>query len=343
MRLAATGVLAGLAVLTGGSGAERAKIFQRDPVEAALARPLQPGAMALAALALQAEGREAASGLVIRAAAMQGWRDPLAQSWAVQQALVSGHPNIAAERMEALLRAAPESALAAPVLASVTADGDARRALAKRMTIGEPWSDAVLPMLAEQGSPGLVPLAREARRSGYLPARAGLVDAVGRAAQRDPALGQDLLAALAGPRDLARTGLWDAAFAAVKLPRDQVTPFEWARMPAAGVALSSAKGRLNVKRTAHTPAHVAAITAVVAPGRYRLTWHASGNEPLSLHAVCAFPARALENARIQQHADEFARTITVPEDCRAVRIRVFAPSSGPSQSWLSQPSIERID
>lgn len=332
-----------------------------EPARAlAQAAPLRPGSLSLLGLAHGVAGDADASNRAMQAASGLGWRDEMAQGWAVRQALAAGEPSIAAQRMEALLRARPDGEMTALMLTELAADGAARGRLAAAMAAakGEDWTERVALGGGDAGGTDLaaaaladrLALLREARVAGYRARGDTVAQAVGGLGRNDLRAALAWLDALQGPGGLAKTGLWDRHFGAIagKAPR---TPFGWTRSDTATAQLkveADAAGtpRLIVSGLGLRPDYVAGITTVVAPGRYRLSWLSARQgdavPDLTLDAVCAQPAKALEIGRLELTENGFARSIRVSKDCAAIRLRLFAPASGSERRWLAEPAIHPL-
>lgn len=285
---------------------------------------------------------------------MLGWRDEVAQGWAVRRALLSGKPDMAAQRMEALLRAHPEGGIAPIVLLDVLADETARTRLAGAMVTNADWPAHLLTQLlaADPDDPadGLA-FVQAAVAQGYRADPALVADAAGRFYRADPAAAFDLLVSMSGRGAFASTGLWDGAFAGLSSAQGTKMPFAWNRADGAASILSvipmpEGKGRLHVHKMAATPEYLAGITTIISPGRFWLSWQANktheGDPALSLDAVCARGRSSIEIGSVISRESGFVRPIVVPDGCEAVRVRLFAPTLGTRERWLSEPALRPI-
>lgn len=73
-----------------------------------------------------------------------GWRDPMSQIYWLDQAMQLGDLKVAAERLDALLRQAPDSGNRDKFLAVVSASPEGRAALAERLKLSPVWAEPYL-------------------------------------------------------------------------------------------------------------------------------------------------------------------------------------------------------
>ncbi|KZX53890.1 hypothetical protein A3711_02825 [Erythrobacter sp. HI00D59] len=337
--------------------------------------PLRPNSVSLLAVLLAQEGEGEKAAQAFAVAAGLGWRNVPSQAWAVDQALSAGEASIAATRMEALLRAAPESPVTAAMLDAVSADPDARAHLATAMGRGEDWPMATLAGLGGDSQSDETPLPQEqlAPRLALLKAarKAGFSPEMRRARARTQALYDNdadrawaVWTALVGPGDSAQSGLWDTGFDAIGRDSSSgASPFEWRRAGTARAKLSrapvdeakdgdddhtgGAMSRLIVNGSDALAQTVAGAIVIPEPGRYALTWRASrmqsGAPALTLQPACTRPAGGLEVGPIADRGEESGMLVIIPESCAAIDVRVFAPSQGGTERWLSDPALRRVD
>lgn len=119
----------------GGETAARLAVT-RDPVDR------RPAALLGAArwMAGDARGAEEA----YRVAAEFGWRDPLTQRYWLEAAIEAGDYPLAAQRLDALLRADPETPDADRLLAPFESTQGGRAAMASRLALRPAWTDRYL-------------------------------------------------------------------------------------------------------------------------------------------------------------------------------------------------------
>jgi len=129
---------------------------------AVLADPVDPRSTALLGAAQLAAGERVKADRSFRIAARFGWRDPLTQLYFMNAALNAGEPRLAALRLDAVLRQAPNFPVRDMLLAQFLGSADARAALAERLALRPAWTFAFLnhasqlPLPEQQARAGIV-------------------------------------------------------------------------------------------------------------------------------------------------------------------------------------------
>lgn len=317
--------------------------------------PVVRGSLSAYGVALGTAGYPDRAAEVLRAASSLGWRDEVAQAYASTQALVNGEVDLAAFRMEALLRSAPESQLTRQTLAQIMLDDGARLALARRMGEGVEWPANVLIGLRDRPAEEIAATAvllAEARQFGF---RAD--DRVARwetfaIYEENPRLAWALWLALNGEGGLARSGLWDDTFAvADKVGSGTSAPFEWRRATSTSANVNvgevDGKPRVEVIGGGFSAQDISRQAIVLEPGRYVMSWSASsrieGRPDLHLSAVCVTPNGSMTLGPIVPTEGKFGRLLEVGADCEVVQARIFAPSGDTTMRWLSDVQIASVD
>ena len=317
--------------------------------------PLRRSNLSLLATAEQVAGNGQASADIFRAASALGWRDELAQGNAVNFALSNGEYAIAASRMEALVRAAPDSEISRQLLQLISSVPESRAALAAAMAAGDGWGDNVvngLHQLPLEEAAARIPLIAEAYDAGFRPTTALARREAFRVYAENPLLGWAVWNALAGPGEMSDAGIWNTDFSTMSEGAFAgQSPFEWARARQTTQTLRpeqvEGKSRLIVTGRALSAENVAQQRVALSAGRYALAWEASaataGRPDLLLSADCAAPPGALEMGSAVFDNGSFYRLLTVPASCTLVELRVFAPSDGGAERWIGAPRILPID
>lgn len=176
--------------------AEDGAAAQAAAAKAVVSRPIDAGGPSLLGGALLQQGKAADAGAAFRVAAMGGWRDPLTQIYWADMSARMGEWDLAAARVDAVLRGRPTLEEANAIRAIVENTPEGREALAKKLAEKPGWT---LPYVSVDDS---VPIETVLMR-GEIMTRAGRISG--------PA-GCDLLATLT--RNLLRRG---EGIAAVRL------------------------------------------------------------------------------------------------------------------------------
>lgn len=104
------------------------------------ADPADPRSAALLGAASLLSRQPLQADRAFRVAAQLGWRDPLTQLYFMNQALRGGETELAALRLDAVLRQNPLFPARDMVLSQFTASQEGRDALARRLTLHPPWT-----------------------------------------------------------------------------------------------------------------------------------------------------------------------------------------------------------
>lgn len=290
--------------------AEAAVRLRAGDMQAALAAahqavqsdPVDPRSAALLGAGQLGAGRRADADRTFRVAAGFGWRDPLTQLYFMNVALSAGQPRLAALRLDAVLRQAPELPVRDMLIAQFAGLPDRRAALAERLALRPPWSDAFVRQVGQVPLPDLV-------------ARAELIGGLAR-----PAWGCDAIAPLTARLiqaggvvqaqrlwlahcPTASTGVADPRFTARIAGRAPI-PFEW-NLPGSGdvsaaPAWQTGTGTsgLVAQVSGASPQPVAWQLLVLAPGRYRLSWTAEARSGAARGAELSLTCNPLGRSRI---------------------------------------------
>ncbi|HOB13859.1 MAG TPA: hypothetical protein PKN09_06420 [Novosphingobium sp.] len=313
---------------------------------AVLADPVDPRSTALLGAAQLAAGERVKADRSFRIAARFGWRDPLTQLYFMNAALNAGEPRLAALRLDAVLRQAPNFPVRDMLLAQFLGSADARAALAERLALRPAWTFAFLNHASQ------LPLPEQQ-------ARAGIV------AGMNPPWGCDVVAPLVTRLVLSGAAgdahqLWraqcpaaaelvaDPHFAALPTGRAAIA-FEWNLAASGDVsAMRSAVGGepgLTVSASGPVPQPVAWQMLVLKPGRYRIGWTALAGDgsaapgigaaltcgPADRNLIAAGPAPTGGKGR-------FAAEVSVDASCPA-RYLVFWQTPGPGEARIDDVTL----
>lgn len=248
------------------------------------------------ALSQDAQGADAA----FRVAAAGGWRDILTQAYWARQSELSGEWDMAAVRVDAILRANPAFPGADALRAPLEADPNGRSALAAKMDYASPW---VRTYFTPGGQVGKEQLARrvpvmlafaEARGPVGCDRSASAVRALVNSGSA--ALGRTLWQAHC-PQANAASGIVDSSFARAGAGRPD--PFGWTLHPDGNVSVTvdgDGDSRSLVAQNRSGRARLVASQPVgLASGSALIAWQASENgkpsERVDISVYCGRPRR----------------------------------------------------
>ena len=251
--------------------------------------PVEPESAALLGAARLGMNDPAGADQAFRVAGQLGWRVALAQAYWMAQALTVRDYKVAALRLDALLRQHPWMLEQSPLIAALDASESGRAALADRLMTRPPWAA----LYASNVS--MIPDYAVAQRAQVLRAVAakGLIlgcDSVAPTTRR--LILQNAVAAAAelwrAHCPEAGTGtLTDPEFGFLRVSGAR-TPLEWDMLGSSDVGmvvvtpvLGPKTGRANmvdIHTSAAVPRAIMRQGLTAQPGRYRLTWQASGTE-----------------------------------------------------------------
>lgn len=257
------------------------------------ADPVYPRSTALLGAAHLAVRHPAPADRAFRIAARMGWRDPLTQIYLMDRALTAGQPELAALRLDAVLRHDPGFALRDMLIARLLDSPGGQAALASRLVLRPAWapsfmgSDSALPLPVLQqrarlvigfggkrwgwGCGGVAPLASQLVRAGDVPTAKTLWLA---------------------QCPQASTGIADPHFRAVTRARPPV-PFEWNLGSSGDLAAGRHPVSGLLARVSGAVAQPAAWQVLtLPPGRYSVRWRVVGPAgTAALSFSCALDVR----------------------------------------------------
>ena len=338
----------GAEALAGGQAVTAAEIGTR----ALLSAPTDPQSAAIFAAGRLASGDRVTAERAFRVAGQLGWRVPITQSYWMGQALASGNYEIAALRLDALLRQQPALLRQRQLIDPMERNPAGRTAMIKRMALAPVWlgyyaSDVY-------GLPADVLLQRTAVLDEA--ARRGLILGCGAIAP----IAHGLVAA-GQPR--AGSGLWrqhcPAAGRGLVSDADLTTlniaakpsAFTWELIGNGELSLTvlpSGDGhgqRLMIEGTADVPRAVLAQLLVLDPGRYELSWRTGdsqgrASDHIRAGLTCAGESPVWVTPELDRAAGLWRALVQMDGRCAAQRL-TFAASPGAGQVWLEQIALVR--
>ncbi len=253
-----------------------------DGVAAVRRSPVDPSSSALLASARLGLDDPTGAQRAFRVAGQMGWRIPLTQAYWMQQAIAAGNLDIAATRMDALLRQHPWVLGQPGLLAPLEGSAEGRNAIAKRLLAAPSWLsayafnvDGLSPEVIGERAQVLTILAARGLRVGCdmaAPPTTRLVD-TGRVAEA--------LSLWRSQCAEAGTAIpADPEFANLRISGAR-TYFEWDLLGSADVGVVIVPGnkppaqQLEIHNGSSFTRPVLRQLIAPAPGHYRLSWHAS--------------------------------------------------------------------
>ena len=256
---------------------DQAEIWARRAVTA---EPLDPGSAALLGAALYAQGHLARADDAFVVAGRLGWREPITQLYWMQIALNRGATEIAAQRLDAVLRQMPGFPQGDQLLGQFTNSEAGRRALAARLARRPAWLTTFIkptaridPGQLRERASVLGLLAPQALNCGEV---ATLID---RLVQQGE-VGQGLKMWRSACFVERAPGLMpDPGFAGATLG-EQRTLFDWNFPADANLSVELLPGaggtqKLRARVTAASSRAVTQQLLALPPGGYRLSWSAN--------------------------------------------------------------------
>lgn len=323
-------------------------------------QPFNQLAVRTLGLARLERGDVAAADVLMRHGGALGWRERATQHYWAQVALASGDAEVAAQRLDAMMRASGGADKpASDTLRGLEASPEGRRALVARLGVPaggrEAWHGRYLSdfagvpdgALRNRAAVVVAGLARgmvmeetaEVYIQRYLFSR-GREDAAYEVWQ---ALGS-------GARATASSQI-DIGFASTDLWADR-GPFEWSFGSAPGLDLAiallpaplSGKG-LHVRADAGGTTEIGQRTVMLPAGRWRLGLGLTGaktDEPLLLVAVCAQTQRPVRAERAVARTPAIAFDLVVPPGCPAQHLRLLIAGEETRRSadfWIGEVTL----
>ena len=339
---------AGAEALAGGQAVAAAQIGARALDSA----PTDPQSAALFGAGQLASGNRVTAERAFRIAGQLGWRVPITQSYWMGQALTAGNYDIAALRLDALLRQQPALLRQRQLTDPMERNPAGRTALIKRMALAPVWLGYYASDVVDLPADVLLQRAAvldEAARSGLIVGCAVIAPIA------------SALAVVSQPR--AGSGLWrqhcPAAGQGLVSDEDLATldisakpsAFTWELIGNGELSLSvlpSGDGhgqRLAIEGMADVPRAVLAQLVVLDPGRYVLSWRTGdsqgrASDHIRAGLICAGDSPAWLTPTLDRTAGLWRAAVQVDGRCLAQRL-TFAAAPGAGRVWLEQISLNR--
>lgn len=294
------------------------------------ARPIDAAPPSLLGTALLLRNDAARADASFRVAAAAGWRDPMTQVYWADQSIRAGDWDLAASRIDAILRANPRLPGIDKYRAPLENDPRGLEALARLVARHPPWLQSYLSVDIGMAVPDLLKRASVMERAATIAGPVGC-DASMRLTQTLLDVGEGIAADRVTRAHCPKaSGLADLASPGEGAGYDgDGDPFGWRLMPGGDVrlAVGEAGDTLEVENLAPTARLVATRPYRVAGGATTLRWDArdaDGNESarLDISLDCGTPQRP-------PFAGELSRAV-VAGDCAVGTLGIWVASgSGP--------------
>ena len=271
-----------------------------------------------------------------------GWRDPMTQIYWLDQAMISSDYRVAAERLDALLRQAPDDENGPKFLAIVSENPEGRSALANRLKLNPGWAETYVTDVKELQPEQLIQRVDVIQRTG-----SGIWDC-----RASTPIVQQLIASkmLAEAQSVWRLAcpsssslVYDGSFEQVDTTKT-TAGFDWvlSNRGDAEIALGQdSKGHrvLSMAVNASIALPIVRQLLVLKPGSYRLTWRmpdTGANEARAMRVSLSCEsdyAKAAPGATDPAHVSGFVHDFIVDGQCPAPQL-IF---------WLAPQAQVRLD
>jgi hypothetical protein len=321
--------------------------------------PIGQQSVSLLGLALLASGKPAAAQQAYIAAAATGWRDAGVQIYWMISALALGDDTVAAERLDALLRAGNRDTQTMDGLATLEQTPNGRKALGERLVLSPDWTTWYVRSLGD--------LHNQALQKRL----AVLSDASARGLKMDPNIVASAATALRRHDETAAAAwLWVRFGGGGPDTGKKITngrfepmaddaspsPFDWTLLESGMVdvridanAPSHTGGALYTLSSATITQRVAQQSLILAPGPYRIHWNATDSQGarssvMNVRVLCNDAPLVLtkDQPQLTGRTGYFAE-FTVPDSgCKSQTVVIEArPQSIGSRApaWLDNVSL----
>lgn len=255
-----------------------------------------------------------------------GWRDTMTQIYWLDQALQAGDYRIAAERLDALLRQAPDDENRDRFIAAVAATPEGRAAVAERLKLAPAWARTMVIQVSELPPEQLLQRVDLMRRTGRgvwdCPVSEGI-------AQKLITLGMLHEAQSVWQLSCETSGalVYDGGFEQLDT-LNPTTAFDWqvSTQGDADIAITADKAnnhRLSVETTASVTRPIVRQLVVLKPGLYRLAWRMpqidrSQARAIKVSLTCKPDlSRATAGTAVAGKRDTWSVDFTVDNECPA--------------------------
>lgn len=336
----------GAQALADGQAVAATRIGARALVNA----PTDPQSAALFGAGRLASGDQVTAERAFRIAGQLGWRVPITQSYWMGKALASGNYEIAALRLDALLRQQPQLLYQRNLIDPMERNPAGRTAMIKRMALNPVWLGFYTTDVADRPADIVLQRATVLNEA----AGRGLIvgcEAIAPIATRLAVLNQPRAGSLLWRQHcpVAGSGLIsDESLATLDITA-KPSAFTWAMIGSGEMALSvlpSGAGhgkRLMASGMADVPRAVLTQLLVLDPGRYVLSWRTGNSrgqasDHIRAAVVCPGEVPNWLDADLDQTTGLWNAAVLVDGHCLA-QLLTFAATPRSGQVWLEQPKL----
>lgn len=255
-----------------------------------------------------------------------GWRDALTQIYWLDQALQTADYNVAAERLDALLRQAPDDENRDRFLAAVASTPEGRTALAERLKLSPAWARTMVLQVRDLPPDQVLQRVDIMRRTGRgvwdCPVSEGIAQKLITLGMLDEA--QTIWRLICEPSGAL---VYDGGFEHLDTLK-ATTAFDWqvSNQGDADIAITADRANnhsLSLETTASVTLPIVRQLLVVKPGRYRLTWRLlqvdqAQARALKVSLACKVDlSQAISGRPIAGMRDAWSADFMVDDECPA--------------------------
>lgn len=311
--------------------------------------PLSADTLAILALSAAQENNDQLAASAMTVAGRMGWRQQGVQAFWLQTALAAQDWKVAAERMDALLRAEAPDELWQDSLKTLLANPEGLKAMAARAAYNPEWTSLALVSVdtdridrnALADRLALVDLAWRQGLRIDCPALARLTDATLEADLA--ARGNDLWTRRCDPGSIEKNGVLNLS---TSDSMDQIrSRFNWTGFSSGRFSVNLTPNKqggaeIHINSSSMTSENVARRYLTLRSGKYRLSWKVvpdTAIHGISFTILCRVPDRPQhEQVPAVMDADGGSMTFTIPQnDCPAQYINLVIASSNKSFSSMT--------
>jgi len=313
--------------------------------------PTDPQSTAMLGAGRLASGDRGGAEVAFRVAGKLGWRVPVTQGYWMNRALAAGDYEIAAMRLDALLRQQPALHRQRALLDPMERNPAGRSALIERMKAAPAWLTKYAGDVYDLPADVMlqrVSVLTEAAQDGLVLGCPTIAPSINRLAMLKLFREGSRLWRRHCPA--ARSGLvGDGRFAMVQ-PGEQASAFAWELLGNNGLTLAFVQSparpgkRLIIEGSAATVRPVLSQLLALGPGRYTLSWRSGDSQdrpsPALLAALpCQGDAPQWLAPRLDRASMRWRAAVTVDASC-AAQVLMFGAGPSDGDLWLEDVRIE---